>query len=142
MTAITVLDRPCWTLVQADGTEVDYDDTEPHFHSEAHARQSAEFYRRDSEPLPAPREVDGRCATATMECGYRYDEDGDGNQCWPSADNLREHLIGDGYRPLPDGGMRCPARMGCDECDAIPDPPVAPTELPGQLALDGAAVTS
>lgn len=134
MTAIVTRTEPCWTLIHADGRPAGFEDSEPHFDSEADALKAAPAYGDVDMPDPTAKVLDGLCSTATLACGYRYDEDDEGVEHWTSPDLLRDHLLNDGYRPGADGAIRCPASHDCDECDALPDAPDY-TPLPGQLAL-------
>lgn len=132
MTAIKTYSEPCWTLVRADGGNVS--EFEPHFDTEAQAREAANHYT-DAGVTPAPQRMTGLCSVATAACGYVYDEDAEGQEHWTSAEELHAHLLTVDWRDLPDGQMRCSADPGeCDECDALIPAPT-PDELPGQLDL-------
>jgi hypothetical protein len=137
MTAITTRIEPCWTLVHADGSPVS--DIVPHYDTEADAVKAAGTFLLDPDQTLSPKLLDGLCSTAVLACGYRYDESNECVEHWPSADQLRDHLLKLGYRLGPDGSLRCPADMGCDECDAMPGAPDY-TPLPGQLDLLGGEV--
>lgn len=133
MSAITTYTEPCWTLVRPDGGNVS--EFEPHFDTEAQALEAAKRYVEDRQPVPTPRVLDGCCSVATAACGYVYDEDGEGQEHWSSAEELHAHLLTVDWRDLPGGDMHCSADPGaCDECDALIPPP-APAQLPGQLDL-------
>jgi hypothetical protein len=134
MTAITVRATPCWTLVHADGRPAGFEDSKPHFDTEADALKAAPGYGDVDIPAPTAKSLAGLCATATTVCGYTYDEDGEGVEHWPDAAALRRHLTAAGWRFAPGGEMRCPAGHGCVDCDAAPDSPDL-TRLPGQLDL-------
>lgn len=140
MTAIITNADPCWTLVRPDGSNVS--DFEPHFDTEAQAAEAAKRYLTDGEPTPKPDRLAGPCSIATAACGYVYDEDGEGQEHWASAEELHAHLLTAEWRDLPGGEMHCSADPGeCDECDALVPPPV-PAQLPGQLDLiSGAEAT-
>lgn len=134
MTAITTRTEPCWTLIHADGRPAGFEDSEPHFDSKADALKAAPTYGDVDIPDPTPKVLAGLCSTATLACGYCYDENGEGVEHWDSADQLRTHLLNEGYRPGENGSLRCPAGHDCDECDGLPDAPDY-TPLPGQFAL-------
>lgn len=138
MTAIKTYTVPCWTLVQPDGRNVS--EFEPHFDTEQQALDAAKTYTDDG-ITPTPKRLDQICSTATAACGYEYDEGGEGVEHWADADQLRDHLLVLDYRPGPDGSLRCPADMDCDECNGLPDAP-DPRPMPGQIALLGEEATS
>jgi hypothetical protein len=115
--AITTYAEPCWTLVRPDSANVS--EFEPHFDTEEQALEAVQRYT-DAGVAPTPRRLGGLCSIATAACGYVYDEDGEGQEHWTSAEELHAHLLTVDWRDLPDGSMRCPAEPGdCDECDMV-----------------------
>lgn len=115
--AITTYTEPCWTLVRPDGANVS--EFEPHFDTEEQARGAIGRYT-DAGVAPSPQRLAGLCSVATAACGYVYDEDGEGQEHWPSAQELHDHLLTVDWRDLPNGQMRCSADPGaCDQCDEI-----------------------
>jgi hypothetical protein len=135
-TAITVTAEPCWIVTQADGSPTGFEDSEPHYASDSEARKVAYDLTCAGDPEPIVKQLDSPCASATAACGYRYDEDDEGEQHWPdSAEEFRTYLVGTAdYRPGPNGSLLCPADRGCEECDAL-EPEVIPAEIPSQLDL-------
>lgn len=139
MTAVITNTEPCWTLVRPDGTNVS--EFEPHFDTEAQAAEAALRYRTGIVLDEVPQRLNGPCSIATAACGYVYDQDGEGQEHWASAEELHAHLLTAGWRDLPGEEMHCHSDPGvCEECDALIPAPV-PAQLPGQLDLiSGAAV--
>lgn len=134
--AVTQSETPCWTLVHADGRPVGFEDTEPHFDNEEQARRAAPSYVRDEDddrPAPTTKQFNYRCFLATAECGYRYDEEGEGIEHHDDRDRLISTLLDAGWKAGPDGSMGC-GEDSCDDCSKLPaDQPLV--EIPGQLAL-------
>lgn len=115
--AITTYTEPCWTLVRPDGGDVS--EFEPHFDTETQATEAASRYT-DAGVVPLPKRLDQLCSVATAVCGYVYDEEGEGQEHWASAEELHAHLLTVDWRDLPDGQMHCSADPGgCDECDEV-----------------------
>lgn len=140
MTAITTYTEPCWTFVRPDDDNAS--EFEPHFATEVQALEAVKYYTVEGKPPWTPKRLSGRCSIATAACGYVYDEDGEGQEHWPSAEELHAHLLTADWRDLPGGEMHCSADPGeCEDCDALLPSPAAP-ELPGQLDLiSGAEAT-
>ncbi len=113
-------EHPCWVVTNADGSPVGFEDSEPHFDTEAEARKALPDFAREDEPAPVMKQLDHLCSSATTACGYRYDEDDEGVQHWPDgAEAFQAWLIEHAdYRLGANGELLCPAEHGCDECDA------------------------
>lgn len=116
--ALVQLPEPCWVTARTDG--VDCGDPETHHHTQAEAEREATRLDQAA-PLTAVR-LDEPCWTATAECGYRYDEDGEGIEHGPTRADLLTALLAAGWRATTGGGMTC----GHNECDTCPSLPVAP----------------
>lgn len=130
MTAIVANAEACWALNHHTEDPVDGE----HYDTRDAALAAAANHIIGGDPIPALVQLPHLCHTATLACGYRYDEDNTWVQHWTSADQLRDHLLNEGYRPGVDGTLRCPVGYGCDECDALPGVPDY-TPFPGQPAL-------
>ena len=135
ISAITTRTEHCWVVVKADGRPVGYEDSEPHFDSEADAIEALPGFAVEGDPAPVVKRLDALCSSAVAACGYVYDEEGEGVEHWPSAEDLHAHLLTLDWRDLPDGQMHCSADPGvCDECDVLTPTPTGP-EIPGQAEL-------
>ncbi len=119
MTAITTLPESCWIVTTADGEPTGFEDSEPHYPTEAEAQEAAASITTPGDPAPIVTRLDSPCTSATMACGYRYDEDDEGIQHSPdTADEFHKFLVYTmEYRTAPDGDLLCPHDRGCDECD-------------------------
>ena len=135
-TAITVNAEPCWIVTNADGSPTGFEDSEPHYGTEEEARRVAQDLTSVGDPAPIVKRLDGVCASATMACGYRYDEDDEGIQHWPdTAEEFRRFLtVTMEYRTGARGALLCPADQGCEDCDGLATPLEA-AEMSGQLDL-------
>ncbi len=130
MTGIAAGTEACWALNHHTGDPADGE----HYDTKDAALAAAADHIKHDDPIPALVQLPRPCFTATLACGYRYDEDDSWVEHWQSADALRSHLLKAGHRPGPDGTIRCPAGYGCVDCDALPDVPDY-SPLPGQLDL-------
>jgi hypothetical protein len=134
MTSIVANPEACWALNHHDRDPADGE----HYDTRDAALAAAADHIKYGDPIPAIVQLPHLCHTATLACGYRYDEDDSWVEHWTSAEALRTHLLKAGHRPGPDGTLCCPAGMGCIDCDATADvPDYAPP--PGQLDLLAAA---
>lgn len=130
MTAIVANAEPCWALNHHDRDPADGE----HYDTRDAALAAAADHIQDDDAIPALTQLPHQCHTATLVCGYRYDEDDSWVEHWTSADAMRAHLLNAGHRPGPDGALRCPADVGCIDCDTTADMPDY-SPIPGQLEL-------
>jgi hypothetical protein len=118
--SITTNTNPCWIVTKADGSPAGFEDSEPHFDTEAEACEAQATLTEEGEPPLVVKQLDNLCSEAVTACGYRYDEDDEGFQHWPdSAQEFQDWLTNLGYRLDAGGELLCPVDHGCEECDAI-----------------------
>ena len=136
---VSQLAAPCWVLGTDDDSEFD-----PHFTSEANARQ----YAKDNEPeaLATIKPLDEPCWTAVCDgpggdpfgaCGEEFEDD-EGGSHGPSRTVTEEWITGCGWKVARDGRTFGP----CCEDECPPDEVAVIEQVPGQFTLDGQEVTS
>jgi len=88
---VRALPEPCWTILTHDGRPAGFEESEPHFLSEAEARNNVKDYQREDEPPVKVAQLDRCCWTAVLLCGTQFvDESGDfpGDHFLDEADTI------------------------------------------------------
>lgn len=115
---ITATETRCWIAVDADGKPAWHGEHETHTATREQALEDITRNYGGRTDL-APAQLDRPCFVAVAACGSVYDEDGEGIEHWPSAEELADLLRSIDYTIGADGTVRCPDFCDCD-CRAAP----------------------
>jgi hypothetical protein len=136
------LDAPCWTVVRHDGTPAGFEESVPHYETEAAAIAAAPDYNGEDEP-PVQVKVDCPgflCTVAELVCGQRFVYEGDTDEAhFADAATVLALMADDGGLIRVGDGMFACTDPGCHPCrqaiGSLPEPADVP--LPGQAFLFG-----
>ncbi len=109
---ITATTAHCWIAVGADGRPVWRGEHETHTATRKEAVDDIARHYPDR-PDAAPKQMDRPCWIAVCECGSVYDEDGEGIEHWPNAEELTHLLRSIDYTVDDAGRVRCPDFCDC-----------------------------
>lgn len=107
------LPEPCWTVLTHDGRPAGFEESEPHYLSQAEAFKAAPDYWPDGEPPGTVVQMSDRCWVAYLHCGQQYVcERADDAVHFADEDDLRGSLALDGLALVD-------AQDGVFACDSV-----------------------
>jgi putative hydrolase of HD superfamily len=111
------LDEPCWTIVRANGTPAGFEESEPHYLTEADARKDAPDFQREDDPPVRVIQLETHCWVAYLLCGEQFVyEGGDAPSChFADETDVLTSIEEEGLFLVEPGVFTCNGD-GCETC--------------------------